>query len=70
MNRTQTIGHLAAGMTTIVWGVTFISTKVLLRSFTPVEILFFRFVLGFLALTLASRACPASVFITCWKTWP
>lgn len=56
MEHTQTTGHLAALMTTIVWGVTFISTKVLLRSFTPVEILFFRFVLGFVALSLASRA--------------
>lgn len=56
VDRTQTAGHLAGLATAIVWGVTFISTKVLLRSFTPVEILFFRFVLGFAALSLASRA--------------
>src|SRR5699024_8592084 len=32
------------------WGTTFISTKVLLVDFQPVEILFFRFVMGLLAL--------------------
>lgn len=47
------IGHLAALMTIVIWGTTFISTKVLLRDFTPVEILFFRFSLGFIALFLA-----------------
>ena len=46
-------GHLAALMTILVWGTTFISTKVLLRSFAPVEVLFLRFLLGFAALLLA-----------------
>jgi drug/metabolite transporter (DMT)-like permease len=45
-------GHGAALMTIFVWGMTFISTKILLRDFTPVEILFFRFSLGFIALLL------------------
>lgn len=49
---TTTIGHIAALLTVIVWGTTFISTKVLLSAFQPVEILFFRFVMGFLALCL------------------
>lgn len=31
----QLIGHLAALMTIIVWGITFISTKVLLRDSRP-----------------------------------
>ena len=39
----------------MVWGTTFISTKILLTDFTPIEILFFRFVLGLLALAVA---CP------------
>lgn len=47
-------GHLAALFTIIIWGTTFISTKVLLTDFKPVEILFFRFVMGFLALLLVS----------------
>lgn len=35
------MGHLFALVTILLWGTTFISTKVLLRSFTPIEILFF-----------------------------
>lgn len=45
-------GHLAAFLTIILWGTTFISTKVLLNDFTPVEILFFRFTIGYLTLLL------------------
>lgn len=45
-------GHAAAQMTILVWGTTFISTKILLQDFTPVEILFFRFFLGFIALAI------------------
>lgn len=46
-------GHLAALLTVLIWGTTFVSTKVLLTAFTPVEILLFRFVLGYFALWLA-----------------
>ena len=46
-------GHLAALFTAVVWGTTFISTKILLEDFRPVEILFFRFVLGYLVLLSA-----------------
>lgn len=52
MKQRQSRGHLAALLTILVWGTTFISTKVLLVDFQPVEILFFRFVMGFLALLL------------------
>ena len=38
--------HVAAVLTILVWGATFVSTKVLLRGFSPVEILFLRFALG------------------------
>lgn len=48
-------GHITAVITIVIWGTTFISTKVLLRSFTPVEILFTRFLIGYLALWLV---CP------------
>ena len=47
-----TKGHLLALITIIIWGTTFISTKVLLKDFSPVEILFFRFLLGFFVLLL------------------
>ena len=45
-------GHLAALVTIFIWGTTFISTKVLLVDFKPIEILFFRFLIGFVALIL------------------
>ncbi|MCB6367639.1 DMT family transporter, partial [Intestinibacillus massiliensis] len=45
-------GHGAALFTILVWGTTFISTKILLTDFTPIEILFFRFLLGLAALIL------------------
>jgi len=50
-NKTTT-GHLSAFITIIIWGTTFISTKVLLRDFSPIEILFFRFLIGFITLSL------------------
>lgn len=53
MGNRKSAGHLAALFTIIIWGTTFISTKVLLVDFRPVEILFFRFVMGFAALLLA-----------------
>lgn len=45
-------GHLAALVTILIWGATFISTKVLLVDFQPIEILFFRFLMGLLALMI------------------
>ena len=46
-------GHLAALFTILVWGTTFISTKILLADFQPIEILFFRFVMGYFVLLAA-----------------
>lgn len=45
-------GHLAAIFTILVWGTTFISTKLLLKDFGPVEILFIRFTMGLAALAI------------------
>lgn len=54
-------GHLAAGFSILVWGVTFVSTKVLLEAFTPAEILFYRFVFAYAMLFLLSpRPIPIS----------
>ena len=50
MGNKKTLGHLAALLTIVIWGTTFISTKILLVAFKPVEILFFRFVMGFVVL--------------------
>ena len=52
MKSNHTMGHLASLLTIIIWGTTFISTKILLVDFQPVEILFFRFVMGLIALLL------------------
>lgn len=54
MNRYTRHGHLAALTTVLIWGTTFIATKVLLEDFQPVEILFFRFLMGYAALWLVS----------------
>jgi len=53
MENKKTAGHFAALLTIVIWGTTFISTKILLADFRPVEILFFRFVMGFIALLAA-----------------
>ena len=55
MEKKKTMGHLTALFTVLIWGTTFISTKVLLDDFQPVEILFIRFALGLAALFIA---CP------------
>lgn len=38
MGNRRIAGHLAAVFTILIWGTTFISTKVLLNDFMPVEI--------------------------------
>lgn len=48
------LGQAAALITILIWGTTFISTKVLLTALSPIEILFLRFVIGYLALWLAA----------------
>ena len=48
----QITGHMLACGTQIMWGATFVSTKVLLQYFMPVEVLFTRAVLAFIALML------------------
>lgn len=53
-------GHLIAAFTITVWGITFISTKILLTVLSPFEILAIRFALGYMALWLA---CPR------WLPW-
>lgn len=51
-NNPNTTGHILAFITILIWGTTFIATKVLLHDFLPIEILFFRFLIGLVALTL------------------
>lgn len=53
--RDDSAGHAAAVITILIWGTTYISTKMLLEDLEPVEILFARFTIGFLVLLVA---CP------------
>ena len=56
MREAEAAGHLAAIFTIMVWGITFISTKLLLETFSPFAILFVRFFIGWLFLfVLAPR---------------
>ena len=50
MENKKALGHVLAIFTIFIWGTTFISTKILLQAFQPVEILFFRFVMGYILL--------------------
>ena len=45
-------GHLLAAFSILVWGTTFISTKILLRTFEPVQLVLIRFFIGYLVLCL------------------
>ena len=46
----KVLGHLAALFSIVVWGTTFVATKILLRVFPPVEILIFRFAIAYFLL--------------------
>ena len=45
-------GHICALITILIWGTAFISTKILLMDFKPIEIIFCRFSIGLLALSI------------------
>jgi len=50
IKNTELKAHIFACITILIWGTTFISTKLLLEDFSPIEILFIRFLIGFAAL--------------------
>lgn len=58
-------GHLLALFVTIVWGSAFVSTKVLLRAFHPIEIIIFRFLTAWFVLFLCS---PKPLLPKSWKS--
>ena len=58
--KTKAAGHLAAILTMLIWGTTFISTKVLLEDLSPLEILVLRFVAGYIFLWII-RPVPLKV---------
>jgi drug/metabolite transporter (DMT)-like permease len=52
------LGHVLAVFTIFVWGVTFISSKILLRAFSPEEIIVLRFLFGYVILWLLHPKKP------------
>lgn len=48
----RSLGHALAATTILIWGTTMVATKLLLIYFEPIEILVFRFSIGFCALFL------------------
>ena len=57
-------GHVLAGATILVWGITFVSSKVLLEGMAPVEVLFLRFLLGYAALWVFA---PRMLKVSSWR---
>lgn len=53
--RTRLLGHLAILTVVLVWAITYISTKILLQAFTPMQILLVRTLLGFSFLFLCNH---------------
>lgn len=58
MNKSLALGHAAAFITVVIWGVTFVSTKILLNDFAPLQILYLRFGLGWIALWILWPKLP------------
>ncbi len=54
MKNKELLGHLVVIFTIIIWATTFISTKILLDYFAPIEILFYRILLGLIALFIVN----------------
>jgi drug/metabolite transporter (DMT)-like permease len=46
-------GHISALVTIFIWGTAFVSTRILLTDFRPIEIIFYRFTIGLLVLMIA-----------------
>ena len=57
--------HLVAILTVSIWGLTFISTKILIQhGLTPQEIFFYRFLIAYIGIWFIS---PCRLFINSWK---
>ncbi len=59
------VGHALALLTCVIWGISFISSKILLEIFTPGEILFIRFLTAYLVLWICF---PKPFLYSDWKT--
>ncbi len=52
--RERIVGHILALISTMVWGSTFIFTKLLLEAFTPIQLLVIRYVIAYIAGCIAA----------------
>lgn len=59
------LGHFLALLSNVIWGSTFISTKVLLADFSPTAVMFIRFLLAFILICII---CPKRFPKTNFKT--
>ncbi len=50
----QLRAHICALFTACIWGTTFIASKILLQHFSVFDVLFYRFAIGYIALTIIS----------------
>ena len=62
MERERAVSHASAFAAVIIWGITFIATKQLLKTFTMSEILVVRFVMGVITLYLLDMKNPRNRF--------
>ena len=64
-NKTTIGFHLLAAFTVIIWGITFVSTKVLINvGLSPIDILFYRFLIAYICIWFIS---PRTLFAKNWK---
>ena len=62
MERERAVSHASAFAAVMIWGITFIATKQLLKTFTMSEILVVRFVMGVITLYLLDMKNPRNRF--------
>ena len=62
----STIGfHLLAAITILIWGTTFVSTKILINNgLSPTDIMFYRFIIAYICIWFIA---PKRLFANHWK---
>lgn len=52
VEKKKVLAHIAGILTAVIWGTTFISTKVLLNDFEPISVLVYRFFIAYVAMMI------------------
>ncbi len=65
MSQSKSLNYMLAGITVFIWGITFVSTKYLLNSFSSFEILILRYVTAYIALWIIK---PGLLRVPDWKS--